>query len=74
MCHSDGVLAVNKLASDEPALLAISYEGYSRKYKMWRVAVPEGSDIFVDRHATQQFPHHTVITTPQQWKEHIGDS
>lgn len=74
VCHSDGVLAVNKLASDEPALLAISYEGYSRKYKMWRVAVPEGSDIFVDRHATQQFPHHTAITTPQQWKEHIGDS
>lgn len=72
VCHRDGVLAVNKVASDEPAILAISYEGYSRKHKMWRVALPEGHDIFVDRHATQQYPHHTVITTPQQWQEHIS--
>lgn len=70
ICHRDGGLEVN-FTTDDNTVSKAQYLGYARKYKMWEIKPNDAPPVFVDHHGQEQFPQYTVITTPQQWKEHI---
>jgi DNA invertase Pin-like site-specific DNA recombinase len=52
ICHSDGTLALNRSADDNPAP-SVKYIGYARKAKRWNIEYPNGDVISVDRRGSQ---------------------